>query len=245
MTSGKAERLIRRLEHRIPLSTEDKWILDSVASTVRHFEPREYLAKQGLPVERLFLVIEGFACRYRLLPDGRRQITAFMLPGDLCDIGTFTLHYMDHSVTALSAIEAAVLTADVVPRLRARPALVELLAWNAVVQQSIAREWLVNVGHRTSFERLGHLLCEVYERLQMVGQARDGIFRLPLTQSEIADTLALSPVHVNRTLMELRRSGLVTFQNRQIVIHDYAGLCSAAGFDRGYLHLERHGAEAA
>jgi CRP-like cAMP-binding protein len=243
--SGKAERLIRRLEHRTTLSPDDRSILESVASTLRTFEPREYLAKQGLPVERLFLIIEGFACRYRLLPDGRRQITAFMLPGDLCDLGMFALSYMDHSVTALSAVEAAVLTADVVPQLRARPVLVELLAWNALVQQSIAREWLVNVGHRTSFERLGHLLCETYERLQMVGLAREGVFRLPLTQSEIADTLALSPVHVNRTLMELRRSGLVTFQSRQIVIHDYPGLCTAAGFDRGYLHLDRPGAAAA
>ena len=243
--SSNAERLIRRLEHRTPLSPDDKWTLESVTSTVRHFEPREYLAKQGSPVERLFVVIEGFACRYRLLPDGRRQITAFLLPGDVCDIGTFALSYMDHSIAALSAVDAAVFTADAVPRLRARPMLVELLAWNAAVQQSIAREWLVNVGHRTSFERLGHLLCEIYERLQVVGLARDGIFRLPLTQSEIADTLALSPVHVNRTLMELRRSGLVTSQNRQIVIHDYPGLCRAAGFDRGYLHLERANAAAA
>jgi CRP-like cAMP-binding protein len=237
--NGRAERLIRRLECQGPLAPEDRWTLDSLATNVRRFEPREYLAKQGAPVERIFLIIDGFACRYRLLPDGRRQITAFMLPGDLCDIRTFALSYMDHSIAALSPVETAVLGVDAIQRLQTRPALVTALAWNALVQQSIAREWLVNVGHRSSFERLGHLICEIFERLQLAGLAPEGSFRLPLTQAEIADTLALSPVHVNRTLMELRRSGLLTFQSRQLVIHDYPALCRAAGFDRRYLHLER------
>jgi CRP-like cAMP-binding protein len=105
------------------------------------------------------------------------------------------------------------------------------------VQQSIAREWLVSVGHRSSFERLGHLICEIFERLQLVGLTADGGYKLPLTQGDIADTLALSPVHVNRTLMELRRAGFMTFQSRQLVIHDYAGLRRVSGFDRRYLHL--------
>jgi CRP-like cAMP-binding protein len=237
--SGTAERLIRRLECQGPLAPEDKWTLESLTSSVCRFDPHEYLVKQGAPIDRIFLIIDGFACRYCLLPDGRRQITALMLPGDLCDIRTFALSYMDHSIAALSTVEAAVLAVGAVERLQTRPALVTALAWNALVQQSIAREWLVNVGYRTSFERLGHLICEIFERLQLAGLAPESTFRLPLTQAEIADTLALSPVHVNRTLMELRRTGLVTFQSRQVVILDYPALCRAAGFDRRYLHLQR------
>jgi CRP-like cAMP-binding protein len=235
--SGVTERLIRRLECHTALSPEDKVTLESTASGVRRFHPREYLAKQGSPIERIFLIVEGFACRYRLLPDGRRQITAFLLPGDLCDIRSFSLRHMDHSIAALSSVEAATLTAEGAQRLQNRTALAEALGWNALVQQSIAREWLVNVGHRSSFERLGHLICEIFERLQLVGLTSEGGYKLPLTQGDLADTLALSPVHVNRTLMELRRAGFVTFQSRQLIIHDYAGLRRVSGFDRGYLHL--------
>jgi len=116
--NGRAERLIRRLESQGALAPEDKWLLDSLASPVRRFEPREYLAKQGSPVDRIFLIIDGYACRYRLLPDGRRQITAFMLPGDLCDIRTFALSHMDHSIAALSTVEAVVLGVEAVQRLQ-------------------------------------------------------------------------------------------------------------------------------
>ncbi len=105
------------------------------------------------------------------------------------------------------------------------------------MKQSISREWLVNVGNRTAFERLSHLLCETYSRLKCVGLTTDHAFELPLTQAELADTLALSAVHVNRTLMELRRLKLVSFQNRHAAIHDYPGLRAAAGFDPTYLQL--------
>ena len=232
------DRLIRKLECRALLPMEDKWILSAAAAaSVFRFGAHEYLLKQGAPIDRIFLIIEGFAARYRLLPDGRRQITAFMLPGDICDVRSFALGQMDHSIIALSPVEASVLTADAVERLQLRPRLATTLAWSALVQQSIAREWLVNVGHRTSFERLGHLLCELFERLRVVGLAQDEGYKLPLTQSDIADTLAISPVHVNRTLMEMRRSELVTFQSRHVVFHDYAALSRAAGFDPAYLHL--------
>jgi CRP-like cAMP-binding protein len=103
------------------------------------------------------------------------------------------------------------------------------------MKQAIAREWLVNVGNRTAFERVSHLFCEIHERLKIVGLTAENSFELPLTQAELADTLALSAVHVNRTLMELRRLKLVTFQNRHAIIHDYPGLMTAAGFDPAYL----------
>ncbi len=164
----------------------------------------------------------------------------------MCDTRTFTLTKMDHSIYALSPVDAAVLTQESVERLRALPVLSRALEWSSVVEQSITREWLINVGHRTSFERLSHLLCEIFERLQAVGLTRDNTCELPLTQTEIADTLALSSVHVNRTMMELRRSGLVTFHSKTLVIHDYPALCRAAGFDANYLHLrDREDAEAA
>jgi CRP-like cAMP-binding protein len=229
--------LMRQLERYATLGAEDRLALDTAVSNIRRFGPHDTLAKQGSPIERIYAVLDGFACRYKLLPDGRRQITAFMLPGDICDIRTFSLAHLDQSIAALSPVEIALIDRDGAARLRSMPALSEALSRHSLVQQSIAREWLLNIGHRSSFERLSHLLCELFERLRAVGLTRDHACEVPLTQPEIADTLALSAVHVNRTLMELRRSGLVTFQSRQLVIHDYPALRRAAGFDGAYLRI--------
>jgi CRP-like cAMP-binding protein len=108
----------------------------------------------------------------------------------------------------------------------------------SLVEQAIAREWLINVGQRTAFSRAAHLLCEMFLRLRAIGVVHQNSCDFPLTQTEIADTLALSTVHVNRTLMELRRSGLITLREKQLTIHHLPALEAAAGFDRAYLHLE-------
>jgi CRP-like cAMP-binding protein len=237
-------RLALRLERYAPLRAEDKLVLENEAWDVRRYAPHDSLVRQGAPVERIFAIVEGFACRYKLLPDGRRQNIGFMLPGDLCDTRTFSLPLMDHSIAAILSVQAVLLDVHAVRRLESVPALGQALVRSSQVEQAIAREWMINVGYRTSFERLGHLLWELFERLQVVGLTRANACEIPLTQTEIADTLALSPVHVNRTLMELRRSGLVTFQSKQLVIHDYPTLRRAAGFDPAYLYFARTGAPA-
>jgi CRP-like cAMP-binding protein len=230
-------RLGLRLERYGQLRPEEKQVLENEIPAGKRYLPRDNLVRQGAPVERLFLIVEGFACRYKLLPDGRRQITAFMLPGDLCDTRTFAMPYMDHSIAAISGVLAAALTPEVVQRLESVPGLARMLARNSVAQQSIAREWQVNIGHRTSFERLSHLLCELFERLHAVGLAPDYTCEMPLTQTEIADSLALSAVHVNRTLMELRRARLLSYRSKRLIIHDYPRLRDAAGFDPSYLYF--------
>lgn len=237
LTNDPTARLALRLGRYGPLRPEDKRALEAEAMNVRRFGPRDNLSRQGERIERIFIIVDGFACRYKLLPDGRKQIIAFMLPGDLCDTRTFSLPVMDHSIAALSTVDAIVLTAAAARRLESVPGLAQVLARNSLVHQSIAREWMINIGHRTSFERLGHLLCELFERLHTVGLVRDGACEIPLTQPDLADTLALSAVHVNRTLMELRRSGLVSFQSKQLIIHDYPSLQRASGFDPQYLYL--------
>jgi CRP-like cAMP-binding protein len=230
-------RLALRLERYAPLRIEDKQALENEALSIRRFVPGDNLVRQGAPVERIFVIVEGFACRYKLLPDGRRQIIAYMLPGDLCDTRAFSLPFMDHSIAALSSVQAVALTAEAVHRLESLPGLAQVLARSSLVHQSITREWLVSIGHRTAFERLSHLLCELFERLHAVGLVHGHACEIPVTQTEIGDTLGLSAVHVNRTLMELRRAGLVSFQSKQLVIHDYLKLQNVAGFDARYLYL--------
>jgi CRP-like cAMP-binding protein len=232
-------RLIRKLENFAPLSEDEKAALLSACTTVRRYGAHEDLIQEGSPTDGVKIILEGLACRYKVLPDGRRQIVAYFVPGDLCDLRTFLLKRMDHSIGTLCPIEAALLPQESVLELTERyPRLTRALWWSTLVEEAITREWVVNVGHRTAFERMAHLFCEIFTRLQAVGLTHENRCDLPLTQTELADTLALSAVHVNRTLMEMRRAHLVTFQAKQLIIHDRAGLQSVAGFDPNYLHLD-------
>ncbi len=231
--------LIRKLEIVGPLNADEQAAVGNLPIELRHCAAQEDLILQGQTPEGVVLVMSGFAIRYKLLPDGRRQIVGFVLPGDLCDIRVGLVRRMDHYMAALTPLVAGVIpSADIHAAMEKHPRLARGLWWASFVEESIAREWIVNVGYRSAFERLAHLFCELYYRLEAVGLARDFTCELPVRQSEIADTLALSAVHVNRTLMELRRSGLLSLNYRRLVIHDMPGLQAAAGFDAGYLHLK-------
>lgn len=235
--SSPAHRWIRRLSRFASFSPEDQRALEDASAVTRRFAIHDDVQKLGDPAERVCVILEGIACQYRLLPDGRRQILAYLFAGDMCDPRQLLLAHVDYSMCLVWPAEVVMLSAGSMQRLARHPNVDVALARYASMQQAITREWLVNVGHRTAFERVAHLLCETHVRLEAVGLTRDFAFELPLTQAELGDTLALSAVHVNRTLMELRRLKLVTFQNRHVAIHDYAALQAAAGFDPSYLQM--------
>jgi CRP-like cAMP-binding protein len=229
---------IQRLSGLGGLQPAEQALLEQAAQSPRLYAAQEGLAKSGDAAEHVFVVLDGLACEFKLLPDGRRQMLAFLLAGDMTDARQLLMPRWDHSLCVLWPGRIAALPLDTVRRLESHAGIARALGRYSLMKQAIAREWLVNVGHRTAFERLSHLLCEIYVRLNAVGLAHDFTFELPLTQAEIGDTLALSAVHVNRTLMELRRLKIITFQNRQASIHDYAALSAAAGFDPRYLQPE-------
>jgi CRP-like cAMP-binding protein len=236
------DRLLRRLETIGPLSEEEKSALVGACTATRRYGAHEDLIYEGDPTDGVKIILQGLACRYKVLPDGRRQIVAYFVPGDLCDLHALLLKKMDHSIGTVSAMESALIPHERMLTLAERyPRLTRALWWSTMVEDSIMREWVVNVGHRTAFERTAHLFCELFTRLKVVGLTQDERCELPLTQTELADTLALSAVHVNRTLMEMRRGNLVTFQGRMLVIHDWDALQKVAGFDPAYLHLDSEG----
>jgi CRP-like cAMP-binding protein len=237
-TIGITARVVRRLKHFAPLTEVEQYTLERTC-TVKRFGSHDELAKLGAPLPGVFAITDGFAARSRILPDGRRQILAYLIPGDLCDPRGRLLSRMDHSITALGPVEAAVFSDEAIQRLERYPGLARGFALNALVEQSVTREWLVNIGHRSSLVRLGHLFCEIHARLEAVGLTDERGCVVPLTQTELADTLAISAVHVNRTLMELRRAGLVSFHAKRLVIHDLPALRKAAGFNATYLQLGR------
>jgi CRP-like cAMP-binding protein len=237
-TTLLASLLIRKLERSEPWSAQERQAVhDAIDSTVR-LPAHAHLVQEGETPDGIHLVLEGIACGYKLLPDGRRQIVSYCVPGDLCDLRTTLLPQMDCSIGTISQALVARLSRERLAQITLHsPRLARAFWQTTLVEQAIAREWLINVGQRTAFSRAAHLLCEMFLRLRAVGLVKDNSCEFPLTQTEIADTLALSTVHVNRTLMELRRSGLITLREKHLTIHHLAALEAAAGFDPAYLHL--------
>lgn len=235
--------LVRKLEQFVRLSGEDREVLDRVAGErVRHVGPREDIAHEGERPRVVNLILSGWACRYKQLADGQRQILGFLVPGDLCDLNVYILREMDHSLSTLTPVRLAEVPRSVMEEVTARhPRITQALWWETLVHASTQREWIVNLGQRTAFERLGHLLCETFVRLRAVGLTEGDSCEFPVTQAELADATGLSTVHVNRTIQELRGAGLIVLRGGALTIPDLAALQKATLFNPNYLHLDREG----
>lgn len=239
-----ADALIRKLEHFVRLSRDDREVLDRVAAQrVRKLGPHEQILAEGDNPKVIYLVLEGWACRYKHLEDGRRQIVGFFLPGDLCDLNVFILREMDHSISSITSLRLAEISRQAFDAiLDGHPRITQALWWDALVSMAIQREWTVNLGQRDALERIAHLMCELYIRLRTAGLARGNACDFPITQAELADATGMSPVHVNRTLQELRNLKLINLSSRLLTIPDLDRLMHAGLFNANYLHLEREGA---
>jgi CRP-like cAMP-binding protein len=231
--------LLRKLANFTNLSEEESTAVIESTSDVREFAAREDIISQGDRTGGVKLLLEGFACRYKVLEDGRRQIVAYFVPGDLCDLRVFILKRMDHSIGAVVASKVATISPENVLKLTSTyPRLTRALWWSTLVEEAIAREWLVNVGQRNALERVAHLFCELLYRFRAVGLNEGMSCTLPLTQVELAETLGLSSVHVNRTLQELRRQKLITLEGGTLTIQDLEALKEVSFFNADYLHLD-------
>jgi CRP-like cAMP-binding protein len=231
--------LLRKLANFTELTEEESRALDECCNDIREFAAHEDVISQGDRTGGVKLLLEGFACRYKVLEDGRRQVVAYFVPGDLCDLRVFILKRMDHSIGAVVASKVATISPDNVLKLmNTYPNLTRALWWSTLVEEAIAREWIVNVGQRNALERMAHLFCELLYRFRAVGLNDDLSCMLPLTQVELAETLGLSSVHVNRTLQELRRKKLITLEGGTLTIQDLDALKEVSFFNADYLHLD-------
>ncbi len=240
----KVNPLSLRLQAYTKLSQADLAAIDQLSRKgVKQVAARRDLIREGDPPKSIYMILDGWACRYKQLPDGRRQVVALFIPGDLCDLNIYILKEMDHSVGAISAIKVAEIPRDDFERLMAEhPRITQALFWNELVTVSIQLEWTLNLGQRTAYERISHLFVEMFLRLQAVGGTDGNSCEFPLTQTDIADATGLTAVHVNRTLQDLRRDGLVELHGRVLTIPDMPALKNAALFNDNYLHLNREGA---
>ncbi len=232
--------LIQKLQHGADLTDEDRQVLEKVITEPRIVDPRQDMIHEGDRPENVHLILEGFACRYKLLPSGERQIMAYFVPGDLCDLHVSILGEMDHSIATLSRCKVVYIPRRAIEEITENYGRINrALWWATLVDEATLREWLVNMGRRPAGKQLAHLLCELLVRLQAVGLATENSYDFPVTQAELADTLGISTVHVNRMLQQLRKDGLLTLQGNRLTITDVDGLKGLADFNPNYLHLTR------
>lgn len=237
MRSQPTELLTARLESHIALGEAETRALGALSGQLRTIPNRNVTLAGKLADGHVHMIAEGFACRYRDLNDGRRQILSLLLPGDIIDLRQFVLGGAQPAVVTLSPISLlSVANANLFAMLEHHPRVTTALWSTTLAEESISREWLVSIGKRSAIERMSHLLCETYLRLKAVGRTEAMRFPLPLTQSELADALGLSTVHVNRTLQELRKSGQIAFQAGTVEIFDFSSLAKLALFSPSYLH---------
>ena len=229
--------LVRKLEAFGALPDEERTMLDTAIRHSRLVSADQDIIRENETTGDVHLIVEGFACRYKLLKNGNRQIVAFLLPGDFCDLHVFILGAMDHNIATVSPATVADIPRARILEMITRPALARALWWATLVDEAILREWLLNNGQREAEERIAHLICELHLRLKTVGLADGGRFALPITQAEIGDALGLTSVHVNRTLQLLRAQNLITLKHRAMVINDVERLRAMSGFNPNYLHL--------
>lgn len=221
------------------LAAEDHALFARLAGRhIREVSPRRDLISEGERPRGVIWILDGWASIYKQLASGRRQVTSFLIPGDLADANVFILREMDHSVGAVTRVRyAEIAPADFETLIDASPRIARALWKHSLVTASIAREWVLNVGQRTAYQRLAHLLCELVVKLDAAGLASTG-YDWPLTQIDLADATGLTSVHVNRTLQQLRQDGLIRLQGRRLAVPDLAALMRVGLFTPNYLHLD-------
>jgi CRP-like cAMP-binding protein len=231
--------LARKLDRFARLSLVEKEALFTLTRRpLRNVARGQVIVREGEASPGMRIFLSGWGYRCKSIEGGRRQILAFLLPGDVCDLNTYVLSHSDHAIVAATQTTIVDIPHPTVEDIAYRhPALFRALCWDEQVSVSLLREWIVNIGQRTALERMANLFCELFVRLDLVGLVNESSFAFPITQTDLAAATGLSTVHVNRTLQELRRAELVSLTGRGLHILDFPRLARLAQFRPNYLHL--------
>lgn len=231
---------IRKLRVRHDLSAEEESAIRSMRVKELHFERGDVMVQPGVLLENSLLLLGGFAFRSKIAADGTLQIVETNVCGDFVDLHGFVLKRLEHEVSAAAPSHIAQVPHTELKRIMDRfPRLTRLLWFQTLVDASIHREWMLVLGKKRSRARIAQFFCEMQARLSIVGLVDGNQYSLPFNQQELADITGMTPVHLNRSLKELRDSGLVTFRNGQVELHDLEKLKRDAQFDPRYLYLGR------
>lgn len=234
------ERAAQKLELRASFSKTDRAAFLALPFRARVLEPSTYILREGDPPTQCAVLLSGFAFRQKTTLDGKRQIIGVHIPGDMLDLQNLYLSVSDHSVQTLTRADVAFIArSDLHELVRLSPAIDQAFFVDALVDSSIFREWIVNVGRRDARERIAHLLCEIARRLEAAGLIKEYGYELPMTQEQLADATGLTPVHISRTLRSLEAENLIMRNKRNISFPDWDRLRRIADFNERYLHLDQ------
>ena len=230
--------MVHKLQYWRVLAPDDQAALMALPYRLVTLRPQEYVVREGDRPRTSCLILSGFAFRHKVAGNGGRQIFSIHMQGDLADLQNSLLGVADHNLQALTTLEIAQIPVEEVQRISfERPNIGRAMWYETLVDASIFREWTLNVGRRDARTRAAHMLCEFALRLEKAGLGAQSHYTLPMTQEQLADALALTPVHVNRMLMELGREGLIERNHRTVKIIDWRKLAGVGDFDPAYLHL--------
>lgn len=228
--------LARKLGAFVALNEAELGVLERLHKRRRTFVAGRDLVHQGQADQAAYILVSGWACSYKLLHDGQRQIVDFQIPGDFLGLRCVVLHVSDHSIEPVTDIEVTeVHASDLFEAFSETPRLATAVLWTASRDEAMVVEHLVGIGRRGAAERMAHFLLELCARLSLVGMGSKAGFACPLTQYLIADAIGLSAVHVNRVLRQLREQGMVTFRDGYVAFDDYDRLVDFADFEVSYL----------
>ncbi len=229
---------IQRLETIADLTEEDKQAIESLPVTIKEIAARNDIVREGEYPTHCFILLEGWAYRYKLRREGARQVMALLIPGDAPDLQSLYLPVTDHNVATFTDVKVAIIAhRDIHDLIVCHPRLGVLLLREILIESAAFREWMVSMGRRTAYERIAHLWCEAYARQKVIGLATESGCPFPIKLLDIADALGLTMVHVSRIKGELKNAGLATHRSGWLTIRDWEGLRAAAEFDPSYLHL--------
>ncbi|WP_343039378.1 Crp/Fnr family transcriptional regulator [Microvirga makkahensis] len=237
--------LILKLESIFDLTDEERQALEKLPMQVQVIKADQDIVREGDRPSRSCLLLSGFTCVYKITAGGKRQIVSFNIPGDIPDLQSLHLKVLDNSVATISQCRVGFITHDDLRDLCNRYPRITSAFWReTLIDAAIFREWVTNVGRREGVSRMAHVLCELLVRLKAVGLVEDHACDLPITQSEFADALGFTTVHVNRVLQQMRAEGLIELKGERLTIPDWERLKQVGEFDPTYLHLENDQAAA-
>jgi CRP-like cAMP-binding protein len=240
--SSSLQPLVDKLSYRSALSEEDRAAIMALPFTVRMMERGQFIVRERDIATNSCLMLSGFSVRSKMTATGNRQIVAIHMKGELVDLQNSMLEVADHSVQMLTPGRIAVIPRDEIIRLTLdRPMVAHAMWIDTLVDASILREWVANVGRRDARTRVAHILCEFAVRLRVGGLVSGTHYELPMTQDQLADATGLTAVHINRTLKSLEKEGLIERPNpRAVSIGDWRKLAEVGDFDTNYLHLREN-----
>jgi CRP-like cAMP-binding protein len=234
------ERMIAKFARRAKLDAGDREALANLPFKLRRCEAGSYIVREGTSTEHCVLIVSGLAFRHKLTVEGARQIVSLHIAGDFVDLDGALLKVADHNIQSLTRCELAIVPVDAILSLtKTHPSIGHAMWVDTLIDGSIFREWVMNVGRRDARQRICHLFCEFALRLEVSGLGSKAGYELPMTQEQLADCTGLTPVHVNRTLKNLENDKLIKRERRHVFIPNWERLRDVGGFNERYLHLDQ------